>query len=535
MLSFLDLLGRIYDSLKGSLSLFGFISNFFSGFFDKLPFLNVSKHKEGAIFIFTFGVEGSGKSTIAASLGTIVDEEPESILKYNLTETFGTQFLINDWIRRIRSKKFPPRSDVEVIEEIDVGIGLINKSGVVVPLTFIEISGERFRVINPSFKDIFTGAIEKEIVDYMVDSKIHMIVCDVTKFDMDNTIIPLYIQYLESVLYNSSDNYYVALVLSKWDQVEGQYTSAKQFVKEKLPSVYKSIQVHSKVKIDKVFTFSIGKTKDSTSEGATAEIGNIKLRTCQKNCRMDMGEIYKDIGLASFGLAIGQDVGFKRYQAKGLFKIQDYYTFAKLVQLPEREFYLELGEVVWRVTKVKRSTSNSKKIFYLIVTRFEGGMPDRDGRRTYFAISFIFNSNSVIKPSPSYCFNVLLENMPIARKHWKSNNGINNELVLLEGLQEIKYDKKASSHYQDSSFSIEWLFNDNSKSVEIQKIVVRFIELSLLLPFKNLWLNETSIYQDSEFKNDLNLYDLIGKKETKRFSNSRYHLTRFRDSKGNYK
>lgn len=241
----------------------------------------VFKHKENSLFIFMYGSLGSGKSTIAASLCYAIELNPDTRLLYNFNEPDGITFLRKNWINNLKEHSFPERSNIFEISEVDIGIE--SKESASLPITFIELSGEKFHSIDPTKgNSAFTGKIDSNIYKYIAKSKVHFIIADTTKNEKDNTSISIYIQYLEAILSDKKiEDYKFCLILSKWDKVEHLGLTAREYVRKYLPSIYTLIMLNSTISISRVFTFSIGKVEQKDNS-RTERISNFNYNDAKK-------------------------------------------------------------------------------------------------------------------------------------------------------------------------------------------------------------------------------------------------------------
>jgi len=225
----------------------------------------MTRLKKNTNYIFTFGNVGVGKSTIMASIAKLLKET--TVLHLNTENSIGNSTLIAGWVSKLDKCKFPPRSRMGSIIEVDLAAELIHsEEKELMKLTFLEMSGEDLNNVSVTQSE---GGLEEKFRDYIQASKICLIVTDVENAQEDDLLIWQFLNLLTNWNNNVES---VGLIISKWDMLENDY-NLENFVKENMSQSYNWL-FSAFIPDTKVFKFSIGKTDEDA-------ITEINLNDCK--------------------------------------------------------------------------------------------------------------------------------------------------------------------------------------------------------------------------------------------------------------
>jgi GTPase SAR1 family protein len=211
------------------------------------------KIKANTNYIFAFGNVGVGKSTIMAAIAKILFEH--TVVLHNPKNLKGNQFLLMQWLEKLNSFEFPPRSRKGEIFEIDMGVEFFKaEESNFLQITFLEMAGEDL-----SAGDMREGEYKllEEFEQYINAAKLFLVVTDVNSAKKDDLLIW---QFFNKLLEHNLLDKPVALVVSKWDLKENQ-SDFKDFVNTNLVQTANWLR-SEKLNNPKVFPFSIGKISE---------------------------------------------------------------------------------------------------------------------------------------------------------------------------------------------------------------------------------------------------------------------------------
>lgn len=203
-------------------------------------------------YIFTFGNVGVGKSTIMSVIAKILIEK--AAVYTNPENRMGNLILVSQWIQSLNMNKFPPRSRVGDIFEIDMGAEFIDDDGEILKLTFLEMSGEDFQMLD--IRNENGQTLEEKFSSYAQVAKIFLVVTDYKKAAYDDILIW---QFFNHLVHCEADLSNVILVVSKWDLCNNENFS--EFVQQNMPQTSQWLKSGNMEK-PKALPFTIGELDD---------------------------------------------------------------------------------------------------------------------------------------------------------------------------------------------------------------------------------------------------------------------------------
>ena len=206
--------------------------------------------------IFTFGNVAVGKSTLLAAICKDFQDNPNFHLVNNFDTLDELRILNLQWIGQLEDLQFPPKSNPNQTYVIDLGI-VPERNGDNFSWSFFEMSGEHFKSLNLDY-DKGSGKLRDDLLKYIEDSHLCIIVTDVDGAALDDTFIDFFIQNLvnEGIV-----DIPIALVISKWDKLS-RNRNTESFVEKNLPKTLKWFNSKKFFTSKRIFTFSVGKVKN---------------------------------------------------------------------------------------------------------------------------------------------------------------------------------------------------------------------------------------------------------------------------------
>jgi len=219
--------------------------------------------KQNTNYVFVFGNTGSGKSTLMAALAKFFSLK--TVIQTNPINVDGSGMLYK-WISDLSANKFPDRSRVGDIYEIDLGLEFVKGERDLLQITFLEMSGEDLVKI-----DLRQGSeqLEEKFKRYIENSKMFIVVTDPQRAKEDDILMWQFFNYLSNNGINMSR---IGLVVTKWDLADK--ASLKEFVTQNMPQT--TNWLHSdNIEEGKVFSFTVGDIQNDS-------IKTLNLNDCEK-------------------------------------------------------------------------------------------------------------------------------------------------------------------------------------------------------------------------------------------------------------
>jgi energy-coupling factor transporter ATP-binding protein EcfA2 len=225
-------------------------------------------------FIFTFGSQGTGKSTMLACLADFITSDAPLI--YDPRNLKGAEVLFRDWLEPIEKKSFPKFSETGQIYEVDIVAQ--DHDDEMIPITFLEMSGEDLvewdplsALNNPNVNI----QLQEKLSSYLIDTEVFLIVTD---YRADNTKArdqdSLIVRFLNRII-TDVDNAYVLLVVTKWD-LSKKRERVTEYVKSKLKRTYTFLDKSSQISEANITSFTIGDTEVKSGVTEIIDIRNDK-------------------------------------------------------------------------------------------------------------------------------------------------------------------------------------------------------------------------------------------------------------------
>jgi hypothetical protein len=235
-------------------------------------------------FVFLFGDSQSGKTAICTSLIYHLMTNPDvGMLEERSMQGHTGQAFLRDSIGAISSKRFLPRSPLDTVTLSGGRFTPKDTKFSSVPLTFMEMSGERQRgLVAPTGSPGFPTNIDI----FFQDPQLNLVfVVVVNHEDVTHEKDLLVADFLDFI--RSKDKRFkksrVLLIVSKWDTYTGDH-SVTQLVKNMMPLSYAAL-ADSK---NAITTYTVGKV---TTVGGQPYIADLNIESPRKL----MGWLYQDI------------------------------------------------------------------------------------------------------------------------------------------------------------------------------------------------------------------------------------------------
>ncbi|MCP4156314.1 MAG: GTPase domain-containing protein, partial [bacterium] len=204
-------------------------------------------------YIFIFGSVGVGKSTILARLAKALFD---NYLVFMNPDKRVSNRLLQHWLQAVNNSKFPPRSQVGNIFDIEIGIKNPKEQKNPTNLNFLETSGEDLEKLRYMGED--EDDFSRELTQYLQKAGIFLVVTSFEDAANDDLLVW---SFFNRLMNDGIDMSKLILVISKWDlNTEGLELDA--FVKNRMPQTYKWLSFLSWGKMN-LLPFSIGKVENN--------------------------------------------------------------------------------------------------------------------------------------------------------------------------------------------------------------------------------------------------------------------------------
>lgn len=210
-------------------------------------------------FIFIFGKPAVGKTAITASLINHLSTDCDYGNLVGI-DNGGGRILLEKIRNTIRDKRFPDRTKVGTLTEIDFKFEPLNKSKGNLWLTFLEMSGEDLNKVelnenNPS-------QLPTDIDVFFRANNLSMIFILVTSHQDANKDDSLMVTFLDYIIGKDLrfQNSRILLLVSQWDTFVGEIDT-EEFIRTRMPLTYARLRKNSNA----IRNFSMGRI--TTADG----------------------------------------------------------------------------------------------------------------------------------------------------------------------------------------------------------------------------------------------------------------------------
>lgn len=204
-------------------------------------------------FVFIFGKPAVGKTAITASIINYLSTECDHGNLVGIDNGDGRRLL--EKIRNtIRDRKFPDRTTVGTLTEIDIKFEPLKKTKNNLWLTFLEMSGEDLKSVE--LNDISPSQLPTNIDVFFKANNLSMIFILVTSHDDANKDDALMVTFLDYIFGKDSrfQNSRILLLVSKWDTFVGEIDT-EDFIKNRMSLTYARLRKNTNA----MRNFSIGR------------------------------------------------------------------------------------------------------------------------------------------------------------------------------------------------------------------------------------------------------------------------------------
>ena len=218
---------------------------------------NTKRQDRLPVGVFVFGDTMAGKSTLLASLVNYFADSSNCLLVHDSVNKAGSRVLIT-WLKRLAKCNFPPATPQGNPVEIDIGLDA-ESIDLSIKLKIYEMSGEdltKFDVTGPT-----EGEVDREFLDALQRSNLILAVCPVDKMEDNKILLAQFFNFL----YGIKKQCPVAIVITKWDLIEGEISFSvphekilEDLVEGALAHPIKFLRRSNLFSNPRVFRFSVG-------------------------------------------------------------------------------------------------------------------------------------------------------------------------------------------------------------------------------------------------------------------------------------
>jgi predicted ATP-binding protein involved in virulence len=201
-------------------------------------------------YIVIIGNPGSGKTTLLASICHYINNQEDFLLRYDLNDKKGINYLNEIWQNTLVKGEFPPGS--HQLENVEVPLSFKSvRENVEHNYTFFELPGETISIL--SDKDE-TDERYFQLLEYIYKADIAIIAVEAGEAHGEDLSLSIFFQTLQA----HGITLPIILVISKWDQLRSDTVDVNEFVKSRMPATYKWLN-YGYFLITEMFKFSVGK------------------------------------------------------------------------------------------------------------------------------------------------------------------------------------------------------------------------------------------------------------------------------------
>jgi hypothetical protein len=227
-------------------------------------------------FLFTVGSVASGKSTLQNFLvhRLHVDEN----VYFDRTSADGntvSEAYLNAWVQNIAAGYLPERTSQGVLREFNVRFG--QRSRPRCDFSFIEIAGEDIRSILPT-SESKQPRLHEHLERYLRQrgvNKRFLFISDASRNRVgkgryeEDLLFDSLIRYLLSDTGIGMKHLNILFIAAKWDVVQNEYKSDRQYFRTNFPQTRSTIKAHSNIRAA-YMPFSVGQVVLEKTESGSA-------------------------------------------------------------------------------------------------------------------------------------------------------------------------------------------------------------------------------------------------------------------------
>jgi len=215
-------------------------------------------------FVFTVGSVASGKSTLQNFLvHRLHVDENISFDRSSADGKTASEAYLNAWVQNLAAGYLPERTHKGVLREFNVRFGQRARPNV--DFSFIEIAGEDIRSIVPT-ADQKQPRLHEHLERYLRQAGVNkrfIFISDTSRnrvgrgrFEED-VLFDTLIRYLLSASGIGLKSLNILFIAAKWDVVQNEYTSDRQYFRTNFPQTRSTIQASPRIRA-MYMPFSVG-------------------------------------------------------------------------------------------------------------------------------------------------------------------------------------------------------------------------------------------------------------------------------------
>lgn len=246
------------------------------------------QNKQGN-YIFTVGNISSGKSTIQNIMVDRLWAREDVTFKYvNRDGDARHAAILDHWRKELNKGNLPKRTEQGEIQEFSISFGQTNKKDL--ELNFLEISGEDIKYIVPTMESKLVKGFNKQLDEYLNLTKVNkrfIFVSDANVNrkqgkEVEESEDILFFHLLEHLLGKQGlglKKIEVLFVVAKWDIVQKEYSSVKEYVQKHFPQTRSILTTHRCTTV--YIPFSVGRieeVKNSTTKEIETKIISLEAK-----------------------------------------------------------------------------------------------------------------------------------------------------------------------------------------------------------------------------------------------------------------
>jgi len=199
--------------------------------------------------IVILGLPRSGKSTLLASILQAILTKEGLILHYDLSDNNGINYLKEIWQNALVKGSFPPGESQLRNVTVNIGVESIYEK-IKHAFKFLEVSGY---IISSIAQNVLRKEDELSFIDSMHKADLAILVVGADTAPEDDMLVSIFFQALKKYDITLP----LLLVISMWDKLIQKPENVTEFVKARMPSVFKWLKYGNFPKTE-IFKFSVG-------------------------------------------------------------------------------------------------------------------------------------------------------------------------------------------------------------------------------------------------------------------------------------